>query len=376
MSRWDARGRDLRRELGQVFPEHATRPLPERRFEDLSLGIFAYQYERNPVYGAYCHRIGRTPATVTSWADVPAVPTAAFEAAVLVVDGEPPEATFRTSGTSRGPQRRGEHHVRELALYRAAAMPVFEAFLLPDGARLPVMSLIPPPVEAADSSLSRMVGWVAEEFGADGSAFAISASGELREHDLSRALRIAESGGRPIMLVGTSLAFVHWLERLRATGERFRLPPGSRLMDTGGMKGATRTVGRDALLAAYEELLGLPGWRCVNEYGMTELSSQLYEPVLREGRRSPDRPPRWRSPGWLRTVATDPETLDILPTGESGLLRHWDLANLGSVQAIQTEDLGRVSADAIEIHGRVPGAMPRGCSIAMDLLMEARGEAS
>jgi hypothetical protein len=49
-----------------------------------------------------------------------------------------------------------------------------------------------------------------------------------------------------------------------------------------------------------------------------------------------------------------------------------DLANLGSVAAIQTEDLGRVDEHGLVLEGRAVGATPRGCSIAMDLLL--RGE--
>jgi hypothetical protein len=47
-----------------------------------------------------------------------------------------------------------------------------------------------------------------------------------------------------------------------------------------------------------------------------------------------------------------------------GLLCHHDLANAGSVSVVLTEDLGRaVGEDGIEIVGRVPGAMPRGCGM-------------
>jgi len=44
-------------------------------------------------------------------------------------------------------------------------------------------------------------------------------------------------------------------------------------------------------------------------------------------------------------------------------LRHFDLANLNSVLAIQTEDLGRVAGSGFELLGRAPGAQLRGCSL-------------
>jgi hypothetical protein len=72
---------------------------------------------------------------------------------------------------------------------------------------------------------------------------------------------------------------------------------------------------------------------------------------------------------WLRSVAVDPETLAPVPAGASGILRHVDLANLDSVAAVQTEDFGRVEEHGLVLEGRAAGAPPRGCSIAMDLLL-------
>ena len=81
----------------------------------------------------------------------------------LVSSGpRPTEAVFRTSGTTRGGARRGEHHVPDLSLYHESLVPSFRANLLPDGADLQLLSLIPSPEEATDSSLSHMIGVVAE----------------------------------------------------------------------------------------------------------------------------------------------------------------------------------------------------------------------
>src|SRR5262245_7255586 len=62
--------------------------------------VFRHQFERNLPYHAYCLRRGITPETVARWEDVPAVPAPAFRSADLVCG--PPEAVFRTSGTSGG----------------------------------------------------------------------------------------------------------------------------------------------------------------------------------------------------------------------------------------------------------------------------------
>ncbi|HEU4558448.1 MAG TPA: hypothetical protein VFS20_11385, partial [Longimicrobium sp.] len=168
---------------------------------------------------------------------------------------------------------------------------------------------------------------------------------------------------------GTAFAFVHWLDALAAAGEGYRLPRGSRVMDTGGFKGRSREVTREELYSAIHDRLGIaPAW-CVNEYGMTEMSSQFYDGVA--GAASAPGQRLHEGPAWVRTQAADPETLDPLPHGEIGVLRHYDLANLNSVMAIQTADLGFTTPSGFRVLGRAEGAEARGCSIAMDELLSA-----
>jgi hypothetical protein len=49
--------------------------------------------------------------------------------------------------------------------------------------------------------------------------------------------------------------------------------------------------------------------------------------------------------------------------GETGLIRIFDLANVFSVVAIQTEDLGICRGEGFELIGRAQRAEPRGCSL-------------
>lgn len=361
---------DLQSRLLGVIARGAHAPLDDAEFDALARAVFAHQYGCNASYRAYCDRRGATPATVTRWGDVPAVPTDAFKAAALVC-GDPAHAAavFRTSGTTQGRERRGTHYVADLALYDAALRAGFGAHLLPDGARPVVLSLVPSPAELPDSSLSHMIGEVMDEFAAPGSGWFVSADGGIARDRLRDALRTAEAEGTPVCIPGTAFAFVHWLDALAAAGERFRLPQGSRVMDTGGFKGRSREVTRDELYAALDDRLGIaPAW-CVNEYGMTEMSSQFYDGVAGSAAAPGER--LHVGPSWVRTGATDPETLAPLPHGESGVLRHHDLANLNSVMAIQTADLGFTTPAGFRVLGRAQGAEARGCSIAMDELLLA-----
>ena len=78
----------------------------------------------------------------------------------------------------------------------------------------------------------------------------------------------------------------------------------------------------------------------------------------------------------MRTLVLDPLSLDPVPAGEVGILAHLDLANLGSVSAILTEDLGREVVGGFQLLGRSPGAEPRGCSLSMEDFLASLGERS
>lgn len=358
----------LIRDLVQVTGEGVHLPLAPDRFQELALRAFALQYRENPTYGAFCRARNRTPDTVEDWKEVPPVPAMAFKHLELVVGApEAAERTFRTSGTTRGAGTRGVHRIPSLRLYRASLLPPFREALLPDGARLPLLSLVPSPEEAPDSSLSEMVGTVARELcprvdwcaGADGAP------------DVGVFLQSARAHvdrGEPVLVTGTAFAFVHLLDRMVEDGVAVALPEGSRIMETGGFKGRSRSVSREELYRTLHRRLGVPDARIVNEYGMTELLSQLYEPVLREGAAAPR---RHVPPPWLRVRALDPATLAPLPDGRPGLLAFFDLANAGSVSAVLTEDVGTVAEDGVRLRGRVPGAEPRGCSLALEDLLRA-----
>jgi hypothetical protein len=362
-------GGRLRAELLARFRRGVDHPFDASAFNELALAAFSMQFEADDTYRAYCGRRGVEPATVEDWRRIPAVPARAFKDLVFASGPRGARsAVFATSGTGAGPARRGRHHVPDLDLYDASAAATLRHFLLPDVDACRVLSLIPPPDELPDSSLSYMAGLAHERFGAAGSGWFMSSSGGLASRRLAVALEDARAAAEPVCLLGTSLAFAAWLEELGAAGTRFRLPDGSRLMDTGGAKGRKRALDAAALRSGYAAALGIPDYRCVNEYGMTELCSQYYDRCLRRGVREP-RDLKASAP-WLACVAADPDTLEPLPEGAIGVLRHVDLANLGSVVAVQTEDRGRVVDGAVELLGRTPGAEPRGCSLALELMLQ------
>jgi hypothetical protein len=70
-----------------------------------------------------------------------------------------------------------------------------------------------------------------------------------------------------------------------------------------------------------------------------------------------------------------PETLRPVPAGEDGLARFVDLGNVDSAVAVVTQDMVRAAGDGVLLLGRKPGAMPRGCSLAIEeMVLGARPE--
>ncbi len=363
----------------------AERPLrfEEDRFEGLARRLFACQYAACLPYRRLCDARGVTPESLRDWREIPAVPTGAFkELRLSGFDESETIKTFRTSGTSGGP--RGELHLDTLALYEASLMASLDTYLLPDlatGARLRIRVLAPSGAAAPDSSLSHMFEVLLRIRGDQASGFAMASSSRGAMLDLDALITDLEhacSGDSPIALCGTAFAFVHLCDALEEHGLRYPLPRGSRIMETGGFKGRSREVAPQDLYAMLTHLLGIPDSHIVNQYGMSELGSQFYDSVIVD----PAGPRRKLGPPWARVRFIDPETgLDAAP-GEVGMIVVHDLANTGSVAAIQTADLGRGiaggeadSAGGFEILGRSPGAEARGCSIAADLMLSAPGGA-
>jgi hypothetical protein len=368
----DAEGRAIRSLLTDLFGHPPDEPVADDVFNAAALRVFRYQYSRNSAYAAFADRRERTPASISHWTEIPAVPTAAFKEVPLVAgDAGDAEAVFRTSGTTHGEEKRGTHYLLDVGTYHSALIPTFAACVLPDDAELLMVSLIPSAKDTPGSSLSHMVSVLVDRLGAPGSRFYATAAAGIDHVRLSRTLVQAQRDQLPVCILGTSFAFVHWLDAVAASGDSFALPAGSRVMDTGGYKGRSREIDEDELRGLYSRLLGVPAEHCVNEYGMTELCSQFYDSALRDHVRGRAAPRRKLVPPWVRTRVVDPESLEPLAAGQTGLLQHLDLANAFSVAAVQTEDLGVLVDGGFALLGRAPGAVPRGCSIATDLLLDA-----
>jgi hypothetical protein len=400
-------------------------------FNKLALELFARQFAQNAIYRGVCLQQKTTPDQLDGWREIPAVTTSAFKAVPLTCfPANTAAAVFHTSGTTQS--RPGKHYFRTLDFYRAAMLRSFAAhcldpqldaapgvntktvhapskavipeksffdskqslenkkdssemtfpFAVARNAKMRMLFLGPTAEHFPHSSLGYMFSEIRDEFGDEKSAVFFSPHGV--EVDAFRAaLEQASQEHTPVFILGTALALLECMEKFAEQGRTFHLPPGSRILDTGGYKSRHVAVTREEFQQRLSASFGVPPEYLLNEYGMTELSSQFYAsrllgvPLGGGQFHGTEHPlpsalrPQHFSPPWVRVAAADPETLKILPEGEVGLLRIFDLANVDSVLAIQTEDLGRARQDRIELLGRATGAELRGCSLLTETIVKS-----
>lgn len=342
----------------------------DREFDRLAREVFAYQYERVPLYRRLCDLRGVDPSRLAHWTEIPHAPADLFKEEGLLVACGQPAARFLSSGTTAGATRRSRHELgtASLALYERSALAHFRAMVLPD-APGPLATLVVGPTAETHphSSLGHMYSWIARDF-ADGAAFvAFDREGRLDEDAALAWLEAAAASTTPVLILALASTVTALFARLRRERRELRLPADSRLVETGGSKGG-KAYSKAGLLKAAWRFLHIPAYLCTSEYGMTELLSQFYDDALLRRWRGTLGPRAMVGPPWVRSAVVDPTTLEPASGGRRGILRHFDLANCESVAAVQTLDVGRACGEGFEVLGRAAGAEARGCSHLLSML--------
>lgn len=352
---------------GPAIPIPQPRPLTDDEFNTWLLELAQIQEAHNPVLRAFQAATGTPAHAARHWTQLAALPTAAFkEFAVSCLDPADRTRRFRSSGTTASQCSIHHHCDWSLATYEASLLPWFKRHLLNDPLYNPpeLLFLTPNPTLAPESSLVHMLDAVRRSLGQPTSVFTglLDSNGAwIVDPEAIRArLDEAVDSNRPLLIAGTAFNFVHWLEFLESRRETRPLPPGSRLMETGGYKGRSRELSKDELHHALATRFQLPRTSIVCEYGMSELSSQAYDLRLPA---HPDTPRVFRLPPWARARIISPETQREVAPGERGLLQIADLANVASCCLLQTEDLAVRLEDGFALAGRATAARAKGCSL-------------
>ena len=317
-----------------------TCPAPKEEFEDLALQLWSEQSRCNPEYGRWSDWVlnGQRPQR---WQDIPAVPVTLFR--TLSLTCFPPflaKYQFKTSGTT-GP--RGVHHLMDTEVYDVGAE---------IGRNLLVGDVPECGVSLVSSGYESSLGHMCRTFAPTMAQCFIPDLGVLKEEALERL----RSATEPQFVPATAFAMASLLQHITIETPPILLPLGSVIMITGGFKGRQQEIPEEELHQRLYHLF--PNAMIVGEYGMSELSSQMWSTDLRS---------LFKPPPWLRVVAVDPLDGQALPHGTLGQLKFVDLANHQTVLAIETRDQGIVYPDgSLKLMGRLPLSDPRGCSLSVE----------
>lgn len=330
--------------------------------------LFSFQYQHNQAYRTFCRKRHLHPKSIEHFKEIPPVPIQAFKEAALTCSTENEiERVFMTSGTTN-PHKRGKNAHRDLDIYDLSSKKYFKETMMPDEHQMKMIVLFPSEKEWPNSSLAHYLQIIKEAFGNTQSEHVVW-EGKFDHKRLLCLLQEAETKNEPVFVLGATTYFLSFLERCNASHLSFHLPKGSRIMDTGGMKSSPNRMDISDVKQQLSQLFGLSPEVCGNMYGMTELSSQIYDPLFdAKGKKG------WKkTPPWLKTIVVDPETKIEKRKGEPGVIVHYDLANINSVMAIMTEDTGIKGENEHSFYflGRVEGAEAKGCSLAIEEFLTA-----
>ena len=309
-------------------------------FGSLALELFGCQFARNAPFRRLCESVAATPDVIGDWRMIPAVPAIAFKAYDLsCAPLEQCPAVFHSSGTTQAQASKHWMNPDALAVYEASLSRGYENAI---PATSEIWAVMPSAASASHSSLSHML----QTLGAR----------EFAEDDLtgfSRRLneRALANPNKPLTLFGTAFGLAELMDRKTNSP----LPASSIVIETGGFKGRTREIPRNEFYALIQSAFSVDESQCFSEYGMCEMASQFYSRGVGGA---------LKGPHWVRTRCIDPLTNEDVAFNGIGLLRHYDLANLNSVFALQTQDLAILSADGgFRLQGRASQSELRGCSL-------------
>ena len=303
-------------------------------FDCAALELFRFQAERCGVYREYLAEIGVDPAAVRRVDEIPMLPIEFFKWRDVYCGDTEPQIVFTSSNT--GQSVASHHMMASTALYEAAFTAAFERFY-GNPARWSLYGLLPNYLQREGSSLVYMVDRLIGRCG----------SGGFYLDDYERLLADMAADPKPKILLGVSYALWDLAERY---APKLR---DTIVMETGGMKGRRRELPKQEFHAILTEAFGVESIH--SEYGMAELTSQAYS----------SGGGIFRAPEWMRVTVRDVnDPLATLPAGSRGAIDIIDLGNIFSCAFIQTQDVGRVSADgSFRIEGRIDHSDIRGCNL-------------
>lgn len=303
------------------------------------MDIFRYQAEKNPVYSNYLSLLKINLHEVKSISDIPFLPIEIFKSEKVLTEFKDAEKIFLSSST--GGTVQSKHYVPDISLYEESFKKAFQLFYGKAEDHC-ILALLPSYLERSGSSLIYMMDKLIQLSGHPGSGFYLN-----EYEELSATLNELKKAKQKTLLCGVTFALLDFAELYSMEF------PELIVMETGGMKGRREELVREDLHSKLKSGFGVTDIH--SEYGMTELLSQAYS----KGNGI------FKCPPWMQVIIREPnDPFHLLAAGKTGGVNIIDLANLDSCAFIETQDLGKVSADgSFEILGRFDNSDLRGCNL-------------
>ena len=333
-------------------------------FDDLAITIFAYQYENNLPFRQFSIQQGKAPRTAKTWKDIPPVPINAFKSVLLSCSNQIDDGRmFMTSGTTKNGIR-GKIHHPTLKIYDQSMIKNFKNRFMKEKNTIEMGILFPDEEVMPNSSLAHYLTLALKHFGTKSSGFRLNQNG-INFEKIFKDLDYSQVTGKPFAILGASFSIVHLVDEMIKINKTYKLPFGSKILDTGGFKGQSRDISPDEFYDQLSNAFGISRKNCINMYGMTELSTQFYDdgnevcPSIKTG------------PHWIKSRVINPlPKVDVLK-GITGVLVHCDLAHFNIVSSILTEDAGIELDNGFFLLGRAGAEEAKGCSMAVDEFLRA-----
>lgn len=303
-------------ETGNAFDYETTSEL----FLQSVREMFLFQYSHSAVFRGICNQYGFDVSQLTddeSILQIPAVFVTAFkERKLLSLPEESIVKTFTSSGTTGS---KSQINWDKTSMERQSFMrkAIVESYGLADYGRL-VNNLI--------------FSYAPEVSGSRGAAFAHSSyarfakeketffairkgtNGDPEFHidECIDVLRRFASSGLPLRITGFPAFGYMTLTELERHGAHFKFPTDSVLFSGGGWKNYTgKTIPYDEYVSLVNRVLGISADRIRDVYGMVEHGVPYI--TCEYG--------HFHVPIYSRVCAVSPYTMEILPDGETGLLK-------------------------------------------------------
>ena len=309
----------------------------ESDFEQMSLKLFHYQMENNPIYSSYAALIlkGRIPVNIY---EIPFLPIYFFKQEQIICKGKSVEEVFLSSGTTGG---QSKHLVSNLSLYEKSYMETFRKFY-GDINDYCILALLPNYQKRDGSSLIYMVDDLITKSKHPKSGYFLN---NLQE--LSKTIKELEGKKQKVILFGVTYAL------LDLAAQYPQLLKHTIIMETGGMKGKRKELLKEEIHQLLQKAFLTKNIH--SEYGMTELLSQAYS----KGKNI------FNAPSWMKILIRDlNDPLSIIGDDKIGGVNVIDLANIYSCPFIATEDLGKTFSDnSFSVLGRFDNSDVRGCNL-------------